>query len=159
ALDADRQAAGWVDLAKEDLGERGAPLLARVPGFQGRGDPVEPAGHLRPAAGGEDDDRSRVGGGALPDQLLPSRRQREGTVPALRLAAGVEADREDHQVRRRGQLQRRRVYPAVDALDAEPEVWAAETARVAVLQDHPVGGGVERHAGGIDRGDGEAPAV
>ena len=86
-----RQPAARLGVAEQDVGERGAELLAAEPGEQHGRDVVAPRQeHGR--AGVDDDDRARVGRGDAPHELVLARRGARGRArskPSLSIASVV----------------------------------------------------------------------
>lgn len=96
--EAERQLARGVVVAKDDVGDGVAGLVAAVPGLEDGRSSVEP-GHLLGGAGLHDDDGVGVGGGDLGDELVQHAGElHAGAVGALRLPVGVEAGADDDLV-------------------------------------------------------------
>lgn len=96
--EAEGQLARGVVVAKDDVGDGVARLVAAVPGLEDGGRGVEP-GHLLGGARLHDDDGVGVGGGDLGDELVQHAGElHAGAIGALRLPVGVEAGTDDDLV-------------------------------------------------------------
>ncbi|TLS29344.1 hypothetical protein PpBr36_01550 [Pyricularia pennisetigena] len=125
--------AAGVDVAKEDVGDGVARLVAAVPRLQDGGDVAVP-GHLDGRARLHDDDRVLVGGGHGGDEVVHGRGQLHvGAVVALGLPVGVEPAADDDLVRVPGQ--RRRLGDLLLGVDD----LAPAHAQGALAQSHALG--------------------
>jgi hypothetical protein len=150
--------AGGVDLAGEDFCEGGAAGLAGIPGFEQRGDLVDPLGGVDVAAGGEGDDGVRVDGGDGADELILTEGKREGAVAAFGFGVLLEAGGDDDGVGVAGELDRVGGDDGVGGGDREEDV-AADDVALPLLDDDLVRAGGEGDGGGGLEGAHELPVV
>ena len=129
----DRQPAGRVGVAEEDVRHGVAALLARIPGVDDRADAVEPPRHRDGAAADQDDDDRLAGRGDGLDQLLLAAGQREERAVAE--LPFLDAGDDDGDVALAGERDRGR-----DRLVA---VTVARRARVPDQLDARVAGALE----------------
>ena len=125
-----RQPTARLRLAEQDVGDRIAGLLARIPGLQHGGDLAEPR-HGDRAAALQHDDRVRVDrGDALDEFVLPMRQIDVRTVHAFAVPLAVEPDEQQRGVGRLGRSRRRARSPRRRAPgSSEAQHGDAETRR------------------------------
>src|SRR5580698_7904481 len=77
SLDRDRQPSRRVEFAKQQLCQRRAAFLARVPGFEERWDAIHPHGHVHATTGSQNYDCIFVYGSDLMNEFILPGRQLE----------------------------------------------------------------------------------
>src|ERR1700730_193759 len=98
AFKCSRQFSGWAEIAEENLRQRRAALLPRIPGMENGGELVEPLAHSDVSAGIQNNDHVLVHAGNLLDEDILAPGKTEGAVSPLSFGIGIESHAENYDV-------------------------------------------------------------